>query len=119
VRIGKDDLNAVIDTGAQVTIGNTALYNRVFGRRRPPPLLPITLTSVTGQRMGAQMAIVPELRVGKLTLQNFPVAFIDVPPFRLFGLADQPSLLLGTDVLEVFRRVSLDFRNRKVRFVLR
>jgi predicted aspartyl protease len=119
VRIGKDDLNAVIDTGAQVTIGNTALYNRVFGRRRPPPLLPITLTSVTGQRIEAQMAIVPELRVGKLTLQNVPVAFIDVPPFRLFGLADQPSLLLGTDVLEVFRRVSLDFRNRKVRFVLR
>jgi hypothetical protein len=37
----------------------------------------------------------------------------------MFGLADEPALLLGSDVLEAFRRVSLDFRNRKVRFVLR
>jgi hypothetical protein len=65
------------------------------------------------------MAILPDLRVGSLTMRNVPVAFIDVPPFRMFGLADEPALLLGSDVLELFRRVSLDFRNRKVRFVLR
>jgi predicted aspartyl protease len=118
-RIGKDNLSAVIDTGSQVTIGNSALYNRVFAGRRPPPVIPISLTSVTGQVIQAQMAVLPNLRIGKLTLENVPVAFTDIPPFRLFGLADEPSLLLGTDVLEAFRRVSLDFRNRKVRFVLR
>jgi hypothetical protein len=37
----------------------------------------------------------------------------------MFGLSDQPALLLGTDLLEKFRRVSLDFRARKVRFQLR
>ena len=42
-----------------------------------------------------------------------------MPPFKLFGLADEPALLLGTDILETFRRVSLDFRARKVRFQLR
>jgi len=42
-----------------------------------------------------------------------------VPPFRVFGLSDQPSLLIGTDILETFRKVSLDFRARKVRFQLR
>ena len=47
-----------------------------------------------------------------------PIAFADVPPFKLFGLADEPALLLGTDILETFRRVSLDFRARKVRFQL-
>jgi hypothetical protein len=48
-----------------------------------------------------------------------PIAFADVPPFRVFGLSDQPALLLGTDVLGAFRRVSLDFAARKVRFQLR
>ena len=48
-----------------------------------------------------------------------PIAFADVPPFKVFGLADQPALLLGTDLLETFRRVSLDFAARKVRFQLR
>jgi hypothetical protein len=37
----------------------------------------------------------------------------------MFGLADEPALLLGTDLLENFRRISLDFRARKVRFQLR
>src|SRR3712207_8171020 len=35
------------------------------------------------------------------------------------SLADKPALLLGTDLLETFRRISLDFRARKVRFQLR
>jgi len=42
-----------------------------------------------------------------------------VPPFTVFGLSKEPALLLGTDLLETFRRVSLDFRARKVRFQLR
>ena len=51
------------------------------------------------------------------TLQ--PSWTVDVPPFRLFGLSNEPALLLGTDILETFRRVSLDFRARRVRFQLR
>jgi hypothetical protein len=47
------------------------------------------------------------------------MAFADVPPFKMFGLSNEPALLLGTDILESFRRVSLDFRARKVRFQLR
>ena len=47
------------------------------------------------------------------------MAFADVPPFRAFGLSGEPALLLGTDLLESFRRISLDFKARKVRFQLR
>ena len=54
-----------------------------------------------------------------MLLRDVPMAFADVPPFKLFGLSDEPALLLGTDILENFRRVSLDFRARKVRFQLR
>jgi hypothetical protein len=66
-----------------------------------------------------QLASVGELELGSVTLRNVPIAFADVPPFKMFGLLDQPALLLGTDVLETFRRVSLDFKARKVRFQLR
>ena len=54
-----------------------------------------------------------------VTLRNVPMAFADVPPFAAFGLSSEPALLLGTDVMETFRRVSLDFRARKVRFQLK
>ena len=69
--------------------------------------------------MKLQMATVPILRLGPVTLQDVPIAFADLPPFKLFGLSDGPALLLGTDLLETFRRVSLDFKARRIRFQLR
>jgi hypothetical protein len=119
VKYSRGSLYAVIDTGTQITIGNSALYDRIFRRRNPPPSKPIEVLSVTGESITAQLALLPELRIGSLTLRDVPVAFADVAPFKLFGLSDQPALLLGTDVLDAFRRVSLDFRNRRVRFLLR
>ncbi|WP_197277049.1 retropepsin-like aspartic protease [Sphingomonas profundi] len=116
VRVADRPIYAVIDTGSQVTIGNSALLARL-GRHRPTT--PVTLVSVTGQTIAAQQALLPEIRIGAVTLRGVPAAFADVPPFALFGLDRQPALLLGSDTLQAFRRVSLDFRARRVRFVLR
>lgn len=110
---------AVIDTGSEVTVGNSAMLARVTRGRRKPPLQLIEMISVTGAPFVAKVAILPELRIGGIVMQNVAIAFTDAPPFELFGLDKQPALLLGTDLLKNFRRLSLDFRNRKVRFTLR
>jgi hypothetical protein len=112
------DLDAVIDTGTQVTIGNLALRDKLIRGNRDK-FVPLSVVGVTGAQIDVQLARVAELQLGPIVLYNVPIAFADVPPFRLFGLADQPALLLGTDILENFRRISLDFRARKVRFQLR
>ncbi len=119
IGVGRDIVSAVIDTGSQMTIGNSALLARVWRRRTPPPVRPVMLISVTGQPIMANLVVLPEVRIGTLMLKQVPVAFVDAPPFALFGLARQPAMLLGTDVLQSFRRVSLDFHYRKVRFTLR
>lgn len=111
-------LDAVIDTGTQITIGNLALRDKLIRKRRAK-IMTIPVTGVTGVTVDLELATVAELRLGPVVLHNVPMAFADVPPFKLFGLADQPALLLGTDLLESFRRVSLDFRARKVRFQLK
>jgi len=111
-------LDAVIDTGSEVTVGNRALRDKLIGRNRGR-LFKAEATGVTGVTMDLEMAIISELRLGPVVLRDLPVAFADLPPFEVFGLSNEPALLLGTDVLEVFRRVSLDFRARKVRFQLR
>lgn len=110
---------AVIDTGSEITVGNIAMLARVSRGRRPLPLVPLDMISVTGAPFTAQLALVPELRIGGIVMKNVQVAFTDAPPFELFGLESRPALLLGTDLLRSFRRLSLDFRNRKVRFTLR
>jgi hypothetical protein len=111
-------LDAVIDTGSQITIGNLALRDKLVRRGRRE-MRTVTATGVTGKTLELQLALIPELRLGPVTLRNVPMAFANVPPFEVFGLSDRPALLIGTDLMETFRRVSLDFRARKVRFQLR
>jgi hypothetical protein len=111
-------LEAVIDTGSQITIGNFALRDKLVRRKRGV-MQTVTATGVTGTSVDLQVAQIAELRIGSVILRNVPMAFADVPPFAVFGLSGKPALLIGSDLLEVFRRVSLDFRARKVRFQLR
>jgi len=118
VRAGGVSLDAVIDTGSEISIGNSALRDKLI-RRGKDKFTTVEAMGVTGVTVELQIATVSELKLGPVTLANVPIAFADVPPFTVFGLDKEPALLLGTDVLETFRRVSLDFRARKVRFQLR
>ena len=111
-------LDAVIDTGSEITIGNVALRDKLLRGNRDK-FVTIPVTDVTGAKINVQLATIGELKLGPVTLRDLPMAFADVPPFKIFGLSDQPALLLGTDVLQNFRRVSLDFRARRVRFQLK
>ena len=118
VKAGNVALDAVIDTGSEVTIGNSALREKLIGKHNVK-FWNAEVTGVTGVTVPIQMTMIPRLQLGPVTFEYVPIAFADVPPFEMFGLSDQPALLLGTDLLEKFRRVSLDFRARKVRFQLR
>jgi hypothetical protein len=117
--IGNRGVSAVIDTGSEVTLGNRALRERLYGKHRPSKMIDIELISVTGQLLKAEAMMLDNVRIGGLILNNVVVAFADAPPFALFGLNDQPAIFLGSDLLASFRRVALDFGNRKVRFTMR
>jgi predicted aspartyl protease len=117
VRAAGLPLDAVIDTGSEISVGNLALRDKLLhggGDKNST----VAMIGVTGKALDVQVAIISDLQLGPITLRDVPIAFADLPPFKVFGLSDQPSLLLGTDVLQTFRRVSLDFRARKVRFQL-
>ena len=118
VRALRTRVEAVIDTGTEVTIGNLALLEKLK-RKKPDTFKTIEIYGVTGAKAKLDFAVIPLLKLGPVTFENVPIAFADVPPFELFGLQDSPALLLGTDLMETFRRVSLDFHNRKVRFQLK
>lgn len=118
-RIRGERIYVIIDSGAQYTVGNSVLRDRLMRNRRNPRTVPITLMGVTGSTMAADYAITPEMQIGGVMMRNVPIAFSDVHPFRQFGLGDQPAMLLGMDVLRSFARVSLDFEAKKVRFQLK
>ncbi|MEO9132167.1 MAG: retroviral-like aspartic protease family protein [Sphingomonas sp.] len=110
-------ISVVIDTGAQVSMGNSALRARMRRELKKVPEQ-IRLTSVTGQTMLADYTQIERLDIGGVGFNHLPIAFADVAPFRKFGLTKQPALMLGMDALRLFRHVDVDFANREVRFSL-
>jgi hypothetical protein len=81
-------------------------------------MAPITMTSITGGQIQAEYSFARRLRIGGVDINNMPIAFADVHPFRQLGLIDRPAILLGMDALQLFDRVSVDFANRRVRVLV-
>lgn len=110
-------LTVVLDTGSEVTIGNSALRKKLEAKSRLPETVPLELVSVTGVSIKADYTKVKQIKLGGVLIRDLPVAFADVHPFRQLQLTDRPALLLGMDALRLFDRVSVDFAARKVRFI--
>lgn len=105
----------VVDTGAQGSIGNLALFERL---RRAQRLQDSELTDINGAQMSGPVRVARELTVGRVSLRNFPVMFADSPTFRGLDLHDKPALILGISELKLFRRVAIDFSTQQVLFDL-
>jgi predicted aspartyl protease len=111
-------LTLVIDTGAQVSIGNQALRRKLGQGGKVKRTGDVELQSVTGEKIAGEYTVVRELTVGGVTLKNMPVVFADSHAFERLGLDDRPALLLGMNALRSFDRVSIDFARKKLKVVL-
>lgn len=113
---GDTRVKVILDTGSAVTMGNPALRARVARNRKP--MIPISLMSVTGTYLAADYTQVRRMKLGTIEMADVPIAFADALPFRRFGLVDQPAIMLGMDTLKLFRRVAIDFANRRISFLM-
>lgn len=111
-------VTVVLDTGSQVSIGNMALRRRLLRGDLIDVERSVALESVTGQKIYGEYMMVRELKIGGLTLKNLAIVFTDAHTFKQLGLGKTPSLLLGMNAIRAFKKVSIDFANRKFRVVL-
>ncbi len=113
--MGAKPISCMIDSGAQLSIGNPTL-RKMLDKRLEERLEKVTMVSVTGETFVGDMMYLPFLRVGGVQLGNVPVVFADLSVFGLWGLADKPALVLGMDLMAEFTVVSLDFGRSTVTF---
>ncbi|VWX60568.1 retroviral-like aspartic protease family protein [Sphingorhabdus sp. 109] len=115
-KIAGIEVNVIVDTGAQMSIGNLALRQRLQRRAKELDDADL-LISVTGATLGAEFGMVRDFRIGRARFPRLSVAFADSPPFERLGLADKPAVLIGMDVLRKFDQVAIDFPRRKIHFL--
>jgi predicted aspartyl protease len=109
-------VNVILDTGAEISVGNMALFHTLKAQKLLIPPKPVLITSVTGQSIMAQYTVVRSIDIDSVRLQNVPMVFLDAAPFAELDLADRPSMLLGMKMLRMFDRVAIDFGSRHVDF---
>lgn len=113
-------ISAIIDSGAQGTLCNSLLRDLVKadetrrGHSAPPRM--VRMESLAGESFLGEALFLPFLRLGGLHLGNVPVTCADMHVFDIWGLKDQPALVIGIDLLAQFDQVALDFGRSQVRF---
>jgi predicted aspartyl protease len=108
----------ILDTGAQSSMGNAALRNKLRRRHRTIEYVPVQMRSVTGSTLVGEFTQIQEIEVGGLTINDLPITFANNYAFTALKLQEKPAILLGMDALKLFDRVMIDFGNRRVGFDL-
>lgn len=103
----------IIDTGSDTSIGNRALQ-RALGQRGT--LTSAVLTSVTGQEVTVEIGFASKIDIGGVAITNAVIAYADGPAFGALKLDSRPAMMLGMRELRLFRRIAIDFAQRKVLF---
>lgn len=110
-------VTAFIDSGSTTTVGNLALLEVARLRKAIiGGVFDIELRSVTGQTLPGRLAVLSRLTLGKMILSNVPVVVGPVHTFSYWGMKDEPAILIGSDILQQFDAVSLDFKRREIHF---
>jgi Aspartyl protease len=111
-RIGSVPTTAVIDTGAQRTIGNKSLREALNRRKRAfqeEEIIGVTLDVAKGENIPT-----PPISFGKATISGVRVTFTDTSIFQHWGLTTEPALLLGMDVLGLLDVLVIDYRTKEL-----
>lgn len=114
-------VNILIDTGSDTSLANVALQEALRARMRdnedafgPPRAYTAGQTVVLDRAM-----VVSQLSLGELELDNVAAYVGDFHIFALWGLLEEPTLLLGMDVLSQTRGIAIDYERARVFFLLR
>ena len=116
VRVGRRiKAKAVIDTGAERTLGNLALQNAINkNRKRKREVVAAVVHGATPDIADGDVQAIKQATIGDMTLSNLEVIFADFHVFKLWGLDKEPALLIGMDMLGVLERLVIDYRRNEV-----
>lgn len=111
-RVGGVRVLAVLDTGAERTMGNRALQVALRERADGNAIV----IGTTGIAISGEYADVRRLVMDRIIVSDLRITFGDFPIFDVWGLDDKPVLIVGMDVLGTLSELSMDFRTAEVRF---
>jgi len=119
-RLGGHRIMAIIDTGAERSLGNLALL-QILGLEptSDDPRDATTVLGATEHRVPGRIVQVSKLNLGEFEVTDLDVTFGDFDVFRLWGLEQHPAIVLGMDVIGQAEGIAIDYRRAEFRVLPR
>jgi predicted aspartyl protease len=111
VKLGGVRTRAMLDTGAQATIGNKSLQAALSRRSKG---VKNTIVGVTLDEQHGETLFAPSVDIGDLTISGMRVTFGDMYIFDAWKMTDEPALLIGMDVIGLLDTLIIDYKRREL-----
>jgi predicted aspartyl protease len=119
-RIGGVKVKAILDTGAERSLGNEVLRARLIpAERRRDDGTTTTVIGATPQLVEGTSYEAPMITIGGARLSKLTVTFGDLHVFKVWDLLDEPALLLGMDLLGTLPHFAVDYPRHEFQFKTR
>jgi len=110
---------AFIDSGAEVSVGNTPLRKALLARHPSRPELgTVQVIGITGGEIAGQLTMIDKIELQRLQFTNCSLVIADLQVFDIWGLTKRPALLIGMNYLRQFASVAIDYRLKEIHFDL-
>jgi predicted aspartyl protease len=103
---------ALLDTGAQSTIGNNSLREALARRARQgreASIIGVTLDVQTGESLAA-----PPVHIEGIVIRGMRVTFGDIYIFNAWKLTNEPALLIGMDIIGLLDALIIDYKRKEL-----
>lgn len=112
-RVASIRVDAVIDTGAEETLGNSALRAALV-RSAAERAAAARIYGVTKKIASGDLLSSPTIYLGPAAIRNLSIVYSDVPIFRIWHLESRPALIIGMNVLDTVDEMILDYAGARV-----
>lgn len=114
-RVGGVRTEAIIDTGSERSIGNTALRDALAWRRRKGHEPEVTEVYGATPTVGSGVIdTVPTIDFGRLHIEKVTLVYGPFHIFKVWGLESRPALIIGMDVLGTVNALAIDFKRAEL-----
>jgi predicted aspartyl protease len=111
--------SAFIDSGAEVSVGNTPLFDALLARHPTRlDLGTVKVIGITGGQVLGRLTMIDKIALQRLEFTHCALVIADLRVFDIWGLSNKPALLIGMNYLRQFASVTIDYGLKEIRFDL-
>jgi predicted aspartyl protease len=117
-RVGGVGVIAIIDTGAERSLGNPALLEALgLQTAAADPATRRQIYAATAQEVFGNIVATSTIRIGHADIDNLRVVFGAFEVFRMWGVESEPAIVLGMDVLGTANAMMIDYQREELRLL--